>query len=200
MALVIGLTGGIASGKSTIAGIFAEWDIPVVDADIISRQVVERGETAYEQIVDVFGEEVLLSDGNLDRGKLGRIIFKDKEKREQLNSIVHPAVRKKMLEQRDTYADKGEEAVVMDIPLLYESDLTHFVDKVLVVYVDEQTQKQRLMNRNGFSEEEAIDRIHSQLPLDKKAKMADEIIDNNGSMECSREQLLTILKKWKIHF
>ncbi|QTN00044.1 dephospho-CoA kinase [Sediminibacillus dalangtanensis] len=198
MALVIGLTGGIASGKSTIAGIFAEWNIPIVDADIISRQVVEKGEAAYEQIVDLFGEDVLLSDGNLDRGKLGSIIFKDKEKREQLNNIVHPAVRKKMLEQRDAYADKGEAAVVLDIPLLYESGLTHFVDKVLVVYVDEPTQRQRLMDRNGFSEEEAIDRMNSQLPLEKKAKMADEIIDNNGSVESSRQQLLTILKKWEV--
>ncbi|WP_026771084.1 dephospho-CoA kinase [Sediminibacillus terrae] len=198
MALVIGLTGGIASGKSTIAGFLAEWNIPIIDADIISRQVVEKGETAYERIVDVFGEEVLLSDGNLDRGKLGKLIFRDKEKREQLNDIVHPAVREKMLEQRDAFAAKGEEAVVLDIPLLYESSLTHFVDKVLVVYVDEETQRRRLMNRNGFSEEEATERMTAQMPLDKKAKMADEIIDNNGTIESSRQQLLTILKKWAI--
>ncbi|WP_371068760.1 dephospho-CoA kinase [Sediminibacillus sp. JSM 1682029] len=198
MALVIGLTGGIASGKSTIAGFLAEWNIPIIDADIISRQVVEKGETAYERIVDVFGEEVLLSDGNLDRGKLGKLIFRDKEKREQLNDIVHPAVREKMLEQRDAFAAKGEEAVVLDIPLLYESSLTHFVDKVLVVYVDEETQRRRLMNRNGFSEEEATERMTAQMPLDKKAKMADEIIDNNGTIESSRQQLLNILKKWAI--
>ncbi len=198
MALVIGLTGGIASGKSTIAGFLAEWNIPIIDADIISRQVVEKGETAYERIVDVFGEGVLLSDGNLDRGKLGKLIFRDKEKREQLNDIVHPAVREKMLEQRDAFAAKGKEAVVLDIPLLYESSLTHFVDKVLVVYVDEETQRRRLMNRNGFSEEEATERMTAQMPLDKKAKMADEIIDNNGTIESSRQQLLTILKKWAI--
>ncbi|WP_053218944.1 dephospho-CoA kinase [Virgibacillus senegalensis] len=198
MTLVIGLTGGIASGKSTIAGMLAEANIPIIDADVISRKVVEKGETAYRDIVNAFGEEVLFPDGNLDRGKLGEIIFKNKAKREQLNKIVHPAVRAKMLEQRDQYVDKGEKAVVLDIPLLYESSLTHFVDKVLVVYVDERIQLHRLMERNGFTEEEATDRISSQLSLDEKADMADEVINNNGNLEESRQQLLDILNKWKI--
>ncbi|MCL6588171.1 MAG: dephospho-CoA kinase [Anoxybacillus sp.] len=197
MALTIGLTGGIASGKSTVANMLKAWNIPVVDADTIAREVVNIGEEAYVRIVETFGEDVLQENREIDRAKLGALIFHDKEKRNQLNAIVHPAVRKKMLEQRDEILQK-KPVVVLDIPLLFESNLTHFVDKIIVVYVDDAIQLERLMKRNGFSQEEALARIRSQLPLSEKKAYADAVIDNNGTIDQTRQQLLTILNEWDV--
>lgn len=197
MALTIGLTGGIASGKSTVANMLKAWNIPVVDADTIAREVVNIGEEAYVRIVETFGEDVLQENREIDRAKLGALIFHDKEKRNQLNAIVHPAVRKKMLEQRDEILQK-KPVVVLDIPLLFESNLTHFVDKIIVVYVEEAIQLERLMKRNGFSQEEALARIRSQLPLSEKKAYADAVIDNNGTIDQTRQQLLTILNEWDV--
>lgn len=189
MALIIGLTGSIASGKSTVSSMFHDYHIPVVDADKISRDVVCPGEKAYLQIVETFGEEILLEDKTIDRKKLGAIIFPDKEKRTQLNEIVHPAVRETMVKQREDYVAGGANCVVLDIPLLFESKLTHFIDKTLVVYVNKETQLKRLMKRDNSSEAEAKLRINSQISLDEKAKMADAVIDNNGTREQTKEQL-----------
>ncbi|ESU30823.1 hypothetical protein G3A_19900 [Bacillus sp. 17376] len=198
MSLVIGLTGGIASGKSTISAMFTELGITVIDADIEARLAVEPGEKAYNDIVSHFGTEILEEDGTINRPKLGEIIFNNKEKRLLLNSIVHPAVRERMAQKRAKAEEANEKAVVMDIPLLFESNLTGLVEKIIVVYVDEHTQLERLMKRNGFSEEEAYSRIKSQMPLKDKVGMADAVIDNSGSIEQSRQQLLDILNKWEI--
>lgn len=196
MALIIGLTGSIASGKSTVSLMFDDHHIPVVDADKISREVVMPGEKAYEQIVNTFGSDVLREDKSIDRPKLGAIIFADKEKRDQLNGIVHPAVHEEMLKQRDTYIKMGATCVVLDIPLLFEGKRTDFVDKTLVVFASEQVQLQRLMSRNNYSETEAKQRIQSQIPVSEKAAMADAVIDNNGTKYQSYEQLEEILKEW----
>lgn len=195
MALVIGLTGGIASGKSTVSNLLIEKRIPVIDADLEARAAVNIGETAYHEIVSYFGEDILQEDRTLDRAKLGEIIFNNKEKRLKLNSIVHPAVRKRMLEKKEEAINNGASLVVMDIPLLFESELTYMVDKVLLVYVDEDTQLERLMARNQLSEEEARARILSQMPLKDKIKLADVIIDNNGPIEETEAQLNAILDK-----
>ncbi|WP_373893032.1 dephospho-CoA kinase [Virgibacillus natechei] len=197
MTLIIGLTGSIASGKSTVSLMFDDFNIPVIDADKISREVVRPGEKAYQEIVHAFGADILRDDKTLDREKLGSIIFADEEKRKQLNSIVHPAVRGKMLEKRDSFVQAGQPLVVLDIPLLFESKLTHFVDKTVVVYVDEEVQLGRLMSRNGYSEEEAYQRIHSQIPVEEKAEKADAIINNNGSKYESYQQLERLVKEWK---
>jgi len=198
MAFIIGLTGGIASGKSTVAKMFRELRIPVIDADEIAREVVQVGEEAYSQIVKQFGEEILQVDKTIDRQKLGAIVFNDKKKRGLLNSIVHPAVRQRMMEQKERYITSGENTVVLDIPLLFESNLAHLVDKIIVVYVDDHTQLERLMARNGFSKEEAQVRIQAQMPLREKAAKADAVIDNNGSIEQTKEQLLNILINWDV--
>ncbi|ASN05027.1 dephospho-CoA kinase [Virgibacillus necropolis] len=198
MALIIGLTGSIASGKSTVSTMFHDYNIPVVDADKISRDVVCPGEEAYQQIVETFGEEILLEDKTVDRKKLGAIIFPDKEKRTELNEIVHPAVRKKMLKQKDDYIAGGANCVVLDIPLLFESKLTHFVDKTVVVYVNKETQLDRLMKRDNSLVADANSRINSQLSLEEKAELADVVIDNNGTKEKTREQLDDLLQVWKI--
>lgn len=198
MTLVVGLTGGIASGKSTVANMFIEKGFTVIDADKEARYVVEKGKDAYVEIVKTFGEDILLPDGNIDRAKLGAIIFHDREKREKLNQIVHPAVRKEMFEKREKSIKNGEKLVVLDIPLLFESNLQSMVDKVLLVYVDEETQIKRLMERNQYSKEEAIARIQAQMPLKKKIDLSDEIINNNGTLEETEKQLNDILKKWNI--
>lgn len=198
MALVIGLTGSIASGKSTVSSMLKELHLPVIDADQIARDVVEPGEDTLKEIGLAFGKEILNADGTLNRKKLGSIIFSNNEKRKILNSIVHPAVRKRMLEQKETYLKDGESCVVMDIPLLFESKLTHMVDKILVVYVDEHVQLERLMERDNSTKEEALERIQSQIPVKEKVKQADAIIDNNGSKEESYKQLRDILEKWQV--
>ncbi|KGX83571.1 dephospho-CoA kinase [Pontibacillus marinus] len=198
MTVVIGLTGSIATGKSTVSLMFDDYDIPVIDADKISRKVVEPGEKAYDQIVETFGRDILREDDTIDRKALGAIVFNDEEKRKALNGIVHPAVREKMLEERDYHVRQNEKAVVLDIPLLFESELTHFVDKILVVYVDEEIQLKRLMERDESTEDEAKSRINSQMPVSKKAEEADAVISNNGTKQQSYDQLDAILRKWEV--
>ena len=166
LSLVIGITGSIATGKSTVSKMIKELGYTVVDADIVARVVVEPGEEAYQKIVEHFGEEILLANGEIDRKKLGDLVFQNEEKRLLLNSIVHPAVRKKMNEEKELAFRRGEKVVFLDIPLLYESNLTYMVDKVLVVYVDQTTQLERLMNRNHLTKEEALARITSQLSIE----------------------------------
>jgi len=198
MSLVIGLTGGIASGKSTVSAMFTDMGITVIDADIEARLAVEPGEKAYNDIVSHFGTDILEDDRTINRPKLGEIIFNNEEKRLLLNSIVHPAVRERMAQKRKQAEAADEKAVVLDIPLLFESKLTELVEKIIVVYVDEQTQLERLMKRNGFSEEEASARIKSQMPLKDKVSLADAVIDNTGNIEQSKQQLMEILTEWEI--
>ena len=197
MALVIGLTGSIATGKSTVSNMFKSLNIPVVDADKIARQVVEPDTETYSEIIEVFGEEILHDDRTLNRKTLGQLVFSNEEKRKQLNEIIHPAIRKEMLRQRDNLIKLGNRCVVLDIPLLFESKLMHFVDKIIVVYVDEAVQLKRLMERDGYSIDEAKQRIQAQMPVSKKAKMADAIVDNSRTKQESYNQLVAILEKWQ---
>lgn len=194
--MIIGLTGSIASGKSTVARMFQELGYPIVDADIVARVVVEPGTKTLNEIVEKFGKDILLENGELNRSKLGDIIFHNPAKRKELNDLMHPAIRKEMLRQRDEWIEKGEKHIVMDIPLLFESHLQHFVEKILVVSVSEDVQLSRLMERNHLSKEEARARIASQLPLSVKEKGADAVIYNNGSLENTRSQLLKTLDLW----
>lgn len=197
MTLVIGLTGGIATGKSTVTKMMKRLGVPVIDADQIARQVVEPGRSAYQAVIKQFGEDILLENGQINRPKLGSIVFADKEKREQLNQIVHPAVRQEMLQLRDQYIERGVKSVVLDIPLLFESKLTNMVDKVIVVYVPKQLQLKRLINRDQFTELEALQRINAQLPTIEKAKQADAVIDNRYTKENTFLQLKYILQQWQ---
>ena len=197
MSLVIGLTGGIASGKSTVSNMFKEMKITVIDADVEARLAVQKGEPAHRKIVEVFGEEILLLDGEIDRQKLGSVIFHDSEKRQMLNNIVHPEVRARM--NRQIVEAQHEDTVVLDIPLLFESKLTYMVEKTLLVYVDETIQLERLMNRNSLSKEDASARIAAQMPLAEKIQLADAVINNNGSIQETRKQLIDILNSWGIY-
>ncbi|MCY7736610.1 MULTISPECIES: dephospho-CoA kinase [Bacillus] len=197
MTLVIGLTGGIASGKSTVSQMIKEQGIRVVDADVIAKEAVAKGTPALQQIVQTFGEDVLLPNGELNRQQLGAIIFSDEGKRKQLNAIVHPEVRKEMLKQRDEGVSQQETFVVLDIPLLFESQLESLVDRIIVVYTTPELQLSRLMNRNDLSEEEALNRIHSQQSLEEKCKKADRVIENTQDLAFIRKQLQNILNEWE---
>lgn len=198
MTLIIGLTGSIGTGKSTIANKFKQLNIPVVDADIIAREVVEPGKDAYNKIIAAFGEQVLQQDKTLDRAKLGEIVFGDEEKRNTLNGIIHPAIRQEMIRQRDEYVAKNIPCVVLDIPLLYESKLTDFVEKIIVVTVERGVQLERILSRDEITKKEALQRINSQIPVSEKEKLADAVIDNNGTITQSEEQLIHILTEWKV--
>ena len=197
MKKIIGLTGGIASGKSTVSNWLISQGYPVVDADIAARKVVEPGTPALREITEAFGRDILLEDGTLDRKKLGAIIFSDEEKRQTLNAIVHPAVREWMRQETEHAFSEGASVVIMDIPLLFESKLTHMVEETVLVYVSMETQLKRLMDRDGYSEADALARIHAQMPIDDKRKLADYIIDNNGPVSETIEQVKEIMKQFK---
>ena len=195
MGMILGLTGSIASGKSTVSKMICEFGIPIVDADVIAKQVVEVGQVAYQKIIETFGPKILLENGEINRPALGAIIFNNPERREELNKIVHPEVRKVMLQQSKRLLDEGHRIVILDIPLLFESKLTSLVEKTIVVYVDEENQIKRLMERNKLSEEDAMARITSQIPVSEKVKLADYVIDNNGDLEDTKRQVKDLLNK-----
>lgn len=196
--MIIGLTGSIASGKSTVAKMMTALGLPIVDADIVARDVVEPGTETLALIAKNFGDDILLEDGTLNRSKLGDIIFHEPAKRKILNDIMHPAIRQEMLRQRDAYVEAGQKDVVMDIPLLFESKLQHFVERILVVSVSEEVQLRRLMERNQLSKEDALARMHSQLPMSVKEKSAHAVIYNNENLQQTEEQLLKILTHWGV--
>lgn len=191
---VIGLTGGIASGKTTVANYLSEHGFAVIDADIAARKAVEKGSSGLQQISEAF-PGTLNEDGTLNRKLLGSIIFNDKEKREILNQIVHPIVRNIMEEEKIAALKQGK-TVIMDIPLLYENHLEHTVDEVWVVYVPYYIQKSRLMERNNLSESEADARINSQMPMEDKRKKADVVIDNSDDLCALYQQLDSLIRKY----
>lgn len=192
---VIGLTGGIATGKSTVSKMFQKNNIPVIDTDKIARDVMEINHAAYLKVVAYFGIEILLPTGEINRKKLGEIIFDNKEKRERLNSIVHPEVKKVVLEEIKVYQGLGYEIVVVDVPLLFESKFDKLCDITIVVYVEEQIQYERLMKRDNLSFEEAKKRIEAQMKLSDKVKLADFIIDNSGTIKNTEKQFINLLNK-----
>ncbi len=196
--MIIGLTGSIASGKSTVAKMIESYGLPIVDADVVARQVVEPGTPTLNKIAEAFGPEVIAHDGSMDRAKVGSIIFHNEEMRKTLNGIIHPAIREEMLRQRDEFISFGEKNIFMDIPLLFESKLEHFVEKIIVVSVKKEVQLQRLMERNGYSEEEANARIATQIPVKEKEQLADAVIHNNGTREDTAIQLQNILYEWNV--
>lgn len=194
--LIIGLTGGIASGKSTVSAMLAELGAAIVDADQVAREVVLPGEPALREIVQTFGQAVLNEDGTLNRKKLGEIVFADEAKRKRLEGILHPAIREVMSGRISSLErENPDRLVVADIPLLYESGLDRLYPEVLLVYVPQSVQLERLMKRNGYSEEEARQRLAAQLPIDEKKQKADWIIDNSGSLEDTREQVLQFWRR-----
>lgn len=198
--MIIGLTGSIATGKSTVANMFKELDIPVIDADKIARKVVEPGEEAYEQLVKHFGTDILFPDGTLDRKKLGSIVFQNEEERQTLNQIIHPAIHKKMDDDKYVFLKRGYKTVVLDIPLLFEGKRNrNEFDKILLIAVSEDVQLKRLLERDKMGEEDARNRINSQMPIKEKIPLADAVIYNDGTIEETRNQLIAILDEWGVN-
>ena len=190
---VLGLTGGIGSGKSMVAQMFARLGAVVIDADQLAREVVEPGQPALQEIAATFGSDVLLPDGRLDRPKLAGIIFADAAERAKLDAITHPRIRARMDEEIKVRRS-GPGVLIADIPLLYENDRTQTVEKVIVVWVDPKTQLLRIRQRDGLSADAARQRIDAQMPLDAKRARADHVIDNSGSRDDTRRQVETIYR------
>ncbi|MFT2121939.1 dephospho-CoA kinase [Staphylococcus haemolyticus] len=193
MPKVIGLTGGIATGKSTVSELLTAFGFKVVDADIAARKAVAKGTKGLEQVRAAFGDSAITEEGEMDRKYVGEIVFNHPEKRLELNDIVHPIVREIMEEEKQSYLNQGYD-VIMDIPLLFENELQNTVDEVWLVYTSESIQIERLMERNQLSLEDAKVRVYSQISIDKKSRMADHVIDNLGDkleLKQNLEQLLT---------
>lgn len=193
MPKVIGLTGGIATGKSTVSELLTAFGFKVVDADIAARKAVAKGTKGLEQVRAAFGDSAITDEGEMDRKYVGEIVFNHPEKRLELNDIVHPIVREIMEKEKQSYLNQGYD-VIMDIPLLFENELQNTVDEVWLVYTSESIQIERLMERNQLSLEDAKARVYSQISIDKKSRMADHVIDNLGDkleLKQNLEQLLT---------
>lgn len=184
-----GLTGGIASGKSTVAAILRRLGCPIIDADVLAREVVEPGQPALTEIAAAFGPGVLLPDGRLDRKALGAMVFADPAQRRRLEAITHPRIAERRLAVLQELAAQQAEVVCSDVPLLYELGLQSAFDQVWVVWVDRPTELARLMARDGISREQAEQRMAAQMPLDEKRRLADIVIDNSGSLEETERQV-----------
>ena len=194
--LVVALTGGIASGKSTVAGILKELGCHVIDYDKISRSVVEPGKPAWHDIVHWFGREVLLPDETLNRPALGAIVFSDLEQRKKLESFIHPRIFE---EKEKIFAEIARQdpsaIIIIDVPLLYEVKLDSHFSKVILAYAPSEVQLQRLMARDGFSQEEAQSRLDAQMKIDDKVSRADFVIHNEGGLEETREQVENLYRE-----
>ncbi|MBG9793233.1 dephospho-CoA kinase [Paenibacillus dendritiformis] len=186
----IGLTGGIASGKSTVSRLLVERGALLVDADRIAREIVLPGSPALDQIAERFGADMLLPDGSLDRKRLGNVVFANAAERKALEEITHPAIRQEMMTQmRRLEEEHPQSLVVVDVPLLYESGLTDRFEEIVVVYVPKEIQLERLMRRDGLTEAEASERLRSQWDIEMKRERADYVIDNSKGIEETRQQV-----------
>ena len=190
MSMLVGLTGGIGSGKTLVASIFKSLAAIIIDADILCRELVMPGQPALQKIAQTFGHDILDLSGELDRKKLASIVFKDTKKKQNLEKILHPLVIAEEQRFYSAICKKDPHAlVIIDAALLIESGNYKCVDKVILVSCDEETQIQRVLKRGGFNREEVIDRLRSQMPLAEKRKFADYIIENDSTEENCRESV-----------
>lgn len=194
-----GLTGGIATGKSVVSGMFRSFGAFIIDADVLAREIVKPGLPAWKAIAEAFGSEILLPDDNINRAKLGSIIFHDAAKRSILNSIMHPGILKEAAKLRKKIGGEHPFAVVIfDAALLIESGAYEMVDLVILVYANEKLQINRLMNRDGLTWDDAVERVNAQMPVEEKKRYADYIIDTTSSQKDDIEKqvryVLEILK------
>lgn len=194
MVRIIGITGGIASGKSTVTDFLRQQGYQVIDADQVVHELQELGGRLYEALLSAFGSAILQEDGRLDRPKLGAMIFGDPELLAQSSQIQNQIIREELADRRDLLAET-EDFFFMDVPLLFELQYEDWFDQIWLVDVTKETQLSRLMTRNGLSQEEAAKRIAAQLSLQEKRKRADVLIDNNGSLEETRQQIRHALQK-----
>lgn len=191
----IGLTGGIASGKSTVSRILRERGFPVVDADKLARLAVQTGTPGFNEVVRVFGPDVVGPDGELDRKKIGQLVFADPSLLAKLESIVHPRVRELAQAERERLSGEGHEAAFYDVPLLFEKKMQNIFDRVIAVVCDPAVQIERLKVRDGLTQEEAERRLAAQMPIEEKAKLADEVIRNDGTIEDLEKSVDEVLNR-----
>jgi dephospho-CoA kinase len=197
--ILVGLTGGVATGKSTVAKMFKQYGAVVIDADLLVRQVVEPGKPAWRKIVKTFGTAVLNPDRTLNRRELGAVVFRNRTKLHRLEHIIHPLVAREQARLTKEAAQKNPQAVVIyDVPLLFEAKIDKRVDRTIVVTADRDTQIARLKKRNGLSRAEAIRRIHSQMPLAKKIQRADHVLNGTCSRPSLRRQVAQLLKSLRL--
>jgi dephospho-CoA kinase len=196
--ILLGVTGGIASGKSTVARMLEQYGARLIDFDILSRVVVETGKPAWRDITAYFGEQVLLQDKTLDRKKLAEIVFRNSEKRKKLESFIHPRIYDEFRRLVKEYAAKDSNIVIqVVVPLLIEGNLQHLFHKILLVYIPEEMQIERMMRRDRVSREMAVNMLSSQLPIEEKRGYADFIIDNSGPLKETKRQVEEVWEKLK---
>ena len=193
---VIGLTGNIACGKTVVARMFEELGAKIIDADYIARLIVEPGEPAWKDIVEKFGHKILNPDGTINRKKLGDIVFRDIEKREELNRTTHPRIIDKIESMLEEYRKENIKVVIVEAALILEKGgMKPIISDLIVVTVDEEAQIKRLIERDGISREEALTRIKAQMPVSEKVKFATYVIDNSRTLEETRKQVEEVWKK-----
>lgn len=182
MSLIIGLTGGIATGKSTVSSFFKEQEIPVIDTDLIAKNLLNKGTDIYEKVTQHFGESILNVDKSIHRKALAKLIFDDDNERHFLNQTLHPEVKKYMLSEINQLKLEGHAIIVCDVPLLFESGFDQLCDLSLLVYTSKNTQLERLMVRDNIKKSYALKKIEAQMPMRDKRKKADIVIDNSKSI------------------
>jgi dephospho-CoA kinase len=192
---LLGLTGGIASGKSTVAAILRRLGAAIINADELSREVVQPGQEAWKEIVDTFGPAILQEDKTLDRRKLRKIVFDNPEARKKLEAIIHPRVRALAERKISELAATGSSIIVYEVPLLFEAQIHLWLRPVILVACDVETQKKRLLERDRLTEAEAQQHLDAQMSLEDKRKLADYVIENNGDLEELERQVRGVLQK-----
>jgi len=197
---MVGLTGSIASGKSLVAGYLIELGAPLVDADILAREIVEPGEPAWQDIRQRFGEAVLNADATLNRKALGALVFSDAQARRELEAITHPRIAQRLMEYAARYRMAGEPWMVYDAALLVENNAHKWLNALIVVAVEPALQLERLMERDGSTAEAARRRIEAQMPVAEKIKVADFVIDNNGTPAQTRAQVEDVFRQLQQRF
>jgi dephospho-CoA kinase len=196
--LLLGVTGGIATGKTTVANMLEELGAPIIDFDVLARRVVEPDKPAWKDIVAYFGEEILLEDRTLDRKKLSVIVFKNAEKRRKLEGFIHPRAGDEYAEGVDRITSADPNAIIQAvIPLLFEANMQDMFEKTLLVHTNRKTQTERLILRDGISEEEAARILDAQLPIDEKVELADFVINNEKGLDETRKQVEALWTKLK---
>ena len=198
MTKIIGLTGGIATGKSTVSTMFKNQGIPVIDADHIAKSLLEVGSETYHKLIDTFGECILATNKTINRKLLAKKMFNDTEARKKINTIIHPKVKVIIQGEIDTHKNLGHKHIVVDVPLLFESGFDKIVDVTIVVYARKKDQIARLMSRDKIDETYAKQKIKSQFPLSKKKELADYVIDNSKNILETKKAFKRLLKKLDI--
>ena len=191
---IVGLTGGISSGKSTVSSYLKQLKIPVIDADEVARKVVEPNSQGAREIRKAFGSDVFEEDGSLNRQKLGALIFSNAENRQKLDDLLQPLIKIMILDEIEEYRQKGENTIVLDLPLLFEKHYEKLCEEIIVVYIPKELQLERLMKRNQYTKQEALSRIDSQLSIEEKRKRATVLLDNQGTIQ----QLYQQVEQWLV--